>query len=174
MRGGQWGGYYRRDSLDNPSRVFGIEWLNAFDCGSYIDADGVRQGVSFIIFYKNEFPDCYGKFAESFDVSLDDADYFVSDPLYQAAAAGVPITLEIVESVQWAVPSVKYLVTQDVLEGLTGLEIFDRRVGVLNYRFLGFTFDEMIQANPDFVQITIDPETNIETMNLQRCSLEEA
>ena len=40
-RGHQFGGYYRRDAVDQPNLCFGIKRLNAFDCGTYVDENGV-------------------------------------------------------------------------------------------------------------------------------------
>lgn len=174
MRSHQWGGYYRRDSVDRPDILFGIQWLNAFDCGTYTDADGVRQGVSFAIFFSAEFPDCQGRFAESFDISLDDADYYCQHPIFQAAATGQQLDPSALDSLDWLPASVRALVAADLAEGLDAMQIFERRAGVLTYRFLGFTFDEMLAAHPDIWQPITDPESGQVVGNLRRCSLEDS
>lgn len=174
MRGHQWGGYYRRDVVDRPDVIFGVHWLNSYDCGSYVDEYGVRQGISFAIFFSSDFPDSGGKFSEAFDVSLGDADIFCQDPLLQAAVAGVPVEdiSNNIAALPWLPWSVKELLADDVASGLSPMEIFERRAGVLNYRFLGFTFDEVLQTNPLIWQPAIDDETGVEIANVFKCSLE--
>lgn len=174
-RGEKWGAYYRMDVVTNPSRLFGQECNNANPVGTYVDADGVLQGVSFVVFYKDidlcpNAPD--GKVADAFDLSNIDADFFVQDQLFQLAMSGVEITPEIVETATWPHPIVKQMVLADLAEGLTGPEIFEKRAGVLNYRFLGFTLADALSANPSIWQPTTDENGN-EIPNLVKCSLED-
>ena len=121
----------------------------------------------------DQFPDCFGKHAESFDLSLDDADYFCQSPVFQAAAAGIPVKAEDLQALPWLPPSVQYLLMLDLQEGLEPMAIFEKRAAVLTYRFLGFTFEEMLYTNPKLWQPTIDPETGTEIPNLTKCFLEE-
>jgi hypothetical protein len=167
-RGNSFKGYYIRDSVSDTTKIFGVEPLNIFDCGQFIK-DGVAYGLSFVIWFEADFPDTLGKFQESFDMSLADSDAFFASDLLKLAAAGKDIPLE---ALSWLPKSALSTIGQDLAEGLSPIQIFERRAGIINYRYLGKTFEEAIETRPDIVQPITD-QNGVEIMNVYRCSLEE-
>lgn len=166
-RGEKFGGYYLVDPA-RPEALFGAEWEHSFPCGTF-EQDGTAKGVTFFVFYKDEFPDCLGKHAEAFDMSVDAADLSSNNPLI----ASLLMDLDVAQLIDTLTPTQRYLVEQDIASGFTGPQIIDRRIAILVPEFLGFTLEAVFTDHPYVLQLTIDAETGTESPNITRCSLEE-
>jgi len=162
-RGDNFGGYYRVDP-SRPNVIFGASWENSFPCGTYVEA-GVTHGVTFFIFYKDEFPDCRGVHAESFDVDVSYADMVKEENVVaQAILAGISPPMEGLS------PTVQYLLQSDLAAGYVGQQIIDRRAAIIVPEFLGFFLDSVRTDHPEVWQPTIID--GVEIPNIMKCSLE--
>lgn len=159
-RGEKFGGYYSV-APTSPAHLYGISWLHSFPCGS---------GITFFIFYKNDFPDCFGKNAEAVDFSVDSVDILGDSPIFQHLLADY-LPEEVIATLH---PVAQHLVKLDMQDGFSCDEILNKRAAILVPEFLGFTFGQ-IPEDYKTTSIVVDEHGNeVATPDIRRCSLEES
>ncbi len=150
-----WGGYYRTPTAGKDNLLMGCEVYHRVHCGVFT-LDNVEYNLMFLWFDKDLCPDTQGVNQESFDMSADDADVILA---------------HLGDGVGSFLPCVAPLLEQDMIEGLSTWEIMEKRVGVLVWHFMGFTFQQVVDQFPILVETT-DDEGN-KSVNLKKCSLED-
>jgi len=149
-----WWGYY---AVPVGSMLLGMSWFQLYPCGTFVK-DGITYQLICLPIIKDECPDVKGINQEGFDLWVPRADV-----VFDLLEANI-------------VPSVQALIAQDMEEGLDVLESLEKRVGVMIPEFKGFTFNEVIENDPDILQpvVTVGEAGNeTVTDNIRRCSLEE-
>lgn len=159
-------GYYEQPA-ETWRMFYGCEMYHAYDSpGRFIGRDGKEKVLVFLAMCKDDLPDTHGKNVEMCDFSLMDAD-LNRQPIMQALMQDPASALSLVP------PCVQELLMKDFQAGKSAFEIAEERAGVLVPEFLGFTFEQVLAWRPDIMQPIVDAEGN-ESLNVQRCSLEEA
>jgi len=158
------GGYFLTDPA-RPKVLRGLEYLQATPCGIAGD-----KSFTYIKFSPNLYDDTKGEFQESFDLSGIGADEIAQNPLFQAAFTGHEINLAEVAS-QFA-PSAVSRVSAELEAGVSLEYAITKHIARLLPEYCGETFNECVAFRPELIQVTVDPESGLECVNISRCSLE--
>lgn len=145
------GAYYKSKS---PKIIWGAEQIHCYPCGTFV-SDGEEYHLIFLRLSKEDLDvevihneDSITLRAESFELSLSDADEIAKHPLFQLAAKGDPI--EVTEDLMTQFdPTVSQLIQKDLEEGLSPYDIFNKRAALLVTQFMGFTFKDVITNHPE-------------------------
>jgi len=148
-RGDRFVAYYGVPSGTPSGYLNGIHWENSVDCGVF-KKDGNDYILRCIHFYKDEFPDSRGVHSESFDYSIPAVDDLTVDPVVQMLIADAPVALlrDAVEASQTLHPVSKELILMDLDSGLSGALVVETRAALLDPKFLGFTFSDVLAVLP--------------------------
>lgn len=159
-------GYFVTDKPDSKI-LFGVEWENAWPCGSFVK-DKKVCGVAMFHFFINELTDPKGQHAESFDMSVMALEEGVAKK-----EIGIAVLKE--KPVDIAVAKTKLTVEKKALIDaakyptdplLTAIEQSDQ--------FLGYTFEQVVKDRPEVWQPTKDKKTGNDVPNIWKCSMEMA
>lgn len=140
-RGPRFAAYYKV-SVDSPSGyLYGSHWENSQDCGTFV-LDGITYKLRCIHFFKNEFPDCFGKHAEAFDISSWEVDGLVNDPVVNALMMGIEPDLSTLHPVAAA------LIQEDLDSGVPYEDILEGRAALFG-DFMGFYLSHVKMVLPE-------------------------
>lgn len=151
-RGDRFTAYYGVPSGTPSGYLNGVHWEHSVDCGTYTKNNEtfILRCIHFFKDFGETFGDPAGSHGEAFDYSLLAVDELGADPLVQALVMDAPAAFlrSVVEASEGLHPVAKGLILQDLDGGLSGAQIAENRAALLDPKFLGFTFGDVLSVIP--------------------------
>jgi hypothetical protein len=160
-----WSAYYRTQEVAENGKaiLWGAEIMHSTNKGKFIQ-DGEEWYLFKCYLCKDDLPDTQGKNQEAFDFHPGFGDEIINDPVLvqMVMSESLPDNLAEVLLTRFS-DSVVQLLLSDLESGLSPFEIVEKRIGILVSAFMGFTYEEVVTANPEIVQPVevTDEEGNI-------------
>lgn len=147
-RGASFVAYYGVPSGTPEGWLNGAQWLHTEHCGTFVIGE-TSYDLRCFFFYKDEFPDSFGVNAEAYDIGALFVDGLLISPLIQALMLGDAGLIASALEDTTIHPITRYLVAMDLQNGMSGEEIIETRAAILDPKFLGFTFGQVVETLPE-------------------------